>query len=66
MKLFENSQDIFEASSDCTDFHLNFLENIEADLQENPVTETRKVHKKSKSLNITKHEKMKSSKIFKL
>ena len=37
MKLFENSGDLLDASSNCTDFHLDFLERIEADLQQNPV-----------------------------
>ena len=37
MKLFENSGDLRDASSDCTDFHLDFLERIEADLRQDPV-----------------------------
>ena len=47
MKLFE--EHLLDASSDCTDFHLDFLERVEADLQKNPSEGVRSAQKIKKS-----------------
>ena len=65
MKFFDLTSVISDTASDCTDFHLSFLENLEQDLEKNPVPESPvKIQKKGKSLNITKYYKVKKSKLY--